>query len=58
MSSGDFGPLLFDAPTTEKPLLGSTEQWENFNFRADDHARAASGCSGHPDTVDGPDKLG
>jgi spore coat protein A len=27
MSEGDFGPLLWDAPTTEKPLLGSTEQW-------------------------------
>jgi spore coat protein A, manganese oxidase len=37
MSAGDFGPLLWDAPTTEKPLLGSTEQWDIFNFTADSH---------------------
>ncbi|QHO72484.1 spore coat protein A [Bradyrhizobium sp. CCBAU 051011] len=37
MSSGDFGPLAWDAPTTEKPLLGSTEQWDMFNFTADSH---------------------
>jgi spore coat protein A len=37
MSPGDFGPLLWDAPTTEKPLLGSTEQWDIFNFTADSH---------------------
>ena len=35
--AGDFGPLLWDAPTTEKPLLGSTEQWDIFNFTADSH---------------------
>ena len=34
---GDFGPLAWDAPTTEKPLLGSTEQWDLFNFTADSH---------------------
>ena len=37
MSAGNFGPLLFDAPTTENPLLGSTEQWDIFNFTADSH---------------------
>ncbi|MBI5261143.1 MAG: multicopper oxidase domain-containing protein [Bradyrhizobium sp.] len=37
MSSGDFGPLAWEAPTTEKPLLGSTEQWEMFNFSEDSH---------------------
>jgi spore coat protein A, manganese oxidase len=37
MSPGDFGPLSWDAPTTEKPLLGSTEQWDMFNFTADSH---------------------
>jgi spore coat protein A, manganese oxidase len=37
MSDGDFGPLRWDAPTTEKPLLGSTEQWDIFNFTADSH---------------------
>jgi spore coat protein A len=37
MSAGDFGPLAWDAPTTEKPLLGSTEQWDLFNFTADSH---------------------
>jgi spore coat protein A len=34
---GDFGPLAFGAPTTEMPLLGSTEQWDIFNFTADSH---------------------
>ena len=34
---GTFGPLLYDAPVTEKPLLGSTEQWEIFNFTEDAH---------------------
>ncbi len=37
MSTGDFGPLMWDAPTTEKPLLGSTEDWQVFNFTADSH---------------------
>ena len=27
----------WDAPTTEKPLLGSTEQWDMFNFTEDSH---------------------
>jgi spore coat protein A len=36
-AAGDFGPLAWDAPTTEKPLLGSTEQWDIFNFTADSH---------------------
>ncbi|MDB5570997.1 MAG: multicopper oxidase type 2 [Hyphomicrobiales bacterium] len=35
--TGDFGPLLWDAQTTETPLLGSTEEWEIFNFTADSH---------------------
>jgi spore coat protein A, manganese oxidase len=34
---GDFGPLRWDAPATENPLLGSTEQWDIFNFTADSH---------------------
>ena len=34
---GQFGPLDWEAPTTEKPLLGSTEQWDLFNFTADSH---------------------
>ncbi len=34
---GNFGPLAWDAPTTEKPLLGSTEQWDMFNFTEDSH---------------------
>ena len=34
---GDFGPLSFNAPVTEKPLLGSTEQWNLFNFTEDTH---------------------
>lgn len=33
----DFGPLSYDAPITERPLLGSTEQWNIFNFTADTH---------------------
>jgi spore coat protein A len=33
----DFGPLLWSDPTTETPLLGSTEKWEIFNFTADAH---------------------
>ena len=37
MSDDDFGPLAWDAPTTEKPLLGSTEQWDMFNFTEDSH---------------------
>ena len=28
---------MWDAPTTETPLLGSTEQWEIFNFTEDSH---------------------
>lgn len=36
-SGGDFGPLSFSAPVTEKPLLGSTEQWNLFNFTEDSH---------------------
>ena len=35
--TADFGPLSFDAPATELPLLGSTEQWSIFNFTADSH---------------------
>ena len=35
--NGDFGPLSWDSPTTEKPLLGSIEQWEIFNFTEDSH---------------------
>ena len=31
------GRSRLDAPTTEKPLLGSTEQWDIFNFTADSH---------------------
>ena len=31
------GRYACDAPTTEKPLLGSTEQWDIFNFTADSH---------------------
>jgi len=37
VSAGDFGPLLFSAPVTEMPLLGSTEQWQFFNFTEDAH---------------------
>ena len=33
----DFGPLSYDAAATERPLLGSTEQWNIFNFTADTH---------------------
>jgi spore coat protein A, manganese oxidase len=32
-----FGPLGFDAPITEQPLLGDTELWQIFNFTADAH---------------------
>jgi spore coat protein A len=35
--AANFGPLSFDAPVTERPLLGSTEQWSIFNFTADSH---------------------
>ena len=35
--SADFGPLSYNAPTTERPTLGSTEQWNIFNFTADTH---------------------
>jgi spore coat protein A len=35
--AADFGPLSYDAPTTEQPVLGSTEQWNIFNFTADTH---------------------
>ena len=35
--AADFGPLSYDAPATERPLLGSTEQWSIFNFTADSH---------------------
>jgi spore coat protein A len=34
---GAFGPLRYDAPVTERPLLGSTEQWDMFNFTEDAH---------------------
>ncbi|MBH5399115.1 multicopper oxidase domain-containing protein [Bradyrhizobium sp. CNPSo 4010] len=34
---GAFGPLMWDAPVTEKPVLGSIEQWELFNFTEDAH---------------------
>ena len=34
---GDFGPLAYDAPVTETPALGSTENWQVFNFTADSH---------------------
>ncbi|MBH5369492.1 multicopper oxidase family protein [Bradyrhizobium glycinis] len=34
---GAFGPLMWDAAVTEKPLLGSIEQWELFNFTEDAH---------------------
>ena len=37
MSTGDFGPLLFHADVTETPLLGSTEQWQLFNYTEDSH---------------------
>ena len=32
-----FGPLLFSAPVTETPRLGSTEEWDIFNFTEDAH---------------------
>ena len=34
---GAFGPLAYDAPVTEKPVLGTTEDWLMFNFTADSH---------------------
>lgn len=34
---GTFGPLMWDAPVTEMPLLGSIEQWEILNFTEDAH---------------------
>lgn len=34
---GAFGPLSYDAPATETPTLGSTEDWQIFNFTADSH---------------------
>jgi spore coat protein A len=34
---GAFGPLSYDAPITEKPVLGTTENWLMFNFTADTH---------------------
>jgi spore coat protein A len=35
--TADFGPLSYNAPATERPVLGSTEQWNIFNFTADTH---------------------
>lgn len=35
--AANFGPLSYNAPVTETPLLGSTEQWNLFNFTADSH---------------------
>ncbi|MBF0304226.1 MAG: multicopper oxidase domain-containing protein [Alphaproteobacteria bacterium] len=32
-----FGPLMWDDPTTERPLLGDTEIWEIHNFTEDAH---------------------
>ena len=37
MSPGDLRTAAWDAPTTEMPVLGSTEQWDMFNFTADSH---------------------
>ncbi|MCW3798262.1 multicopper oxidase domain-containing protein [Sphingomonas sp. BN140010] len=37
MAPGDFGPLMYDAPITENPQLGATEQWEFLNFTEDAH---------------------
>ena len=34
---GAFGPLLWDAPTTEQIQLGDLEQWDLFNFTEDAH---------------------
>jgi spore coat protein A len=34
---GAFGPLAYDARVTEKPVLGTTEDWLMFNFTADSH---------------------
>ncbi|RVQ67102.1 hypothetical protein EKN06_09280 [Croceicoccus ponticola] len=36
-ATADFGPLSYNAEATERPLLGSTEQWNIFNFTADTH---------------------
>jgi spore coat protein A len=36
-ADGAFGPLDFDAPATERPVLGTTEDWQIFNFTADSH---------------------
>jgi spore coat protein A len=36
-SGADFGPLAFNAPVTEKPFLGTTEQWNIFNFSGETH---------------------
>jgi spore coat protein A len=35
--SANFGPLSYNASATERPTLGSTEQWNIFNFTADTH---------------------
>ena len=32
-----FGPLPFSAPATETPKLGSTEEWDIYNFTEDAH---------------------
>ncbi|MBM3553537.1 MAG: hypothetical protein FJX45_17755 [Alphaproteobacteria bacterium] len=31
------GALMWDAPTTEAPMLGSTEEWQIFNYTEDAH---------------------
>lgn len=36
-TAADFGPLSYSAPATERPVLGTTEQWNLFNFTADSH---------------------
>jgi spore coat protein A len=36
-TGGNFGPLSWDAETTEKPLIDTTEQWDLFNFTEDSH---------------------
>ena len=43
--AADFGPLSYDAPTTERPILGSTEQWNIFNFTADTHPSICTSSS-------------
>ena len=35
--SDRFGPLPYAAEATERPLLGTTEEWDIFNFTADSH---------------------